>query len=135
MGINEIDLTWNGTDFESSIKGKEIYIHETSESGRAITSPKQMMLVSLAGCTALDIESLLKKMRQSYEAFSIHVYAELNDEHPKIYKRVHLTYSLKGKLDAEKVKRAVELSQTKYCGVSEMFRHFAKLTYEIKLNE
>lgn len=134
MSTNEIELRWNGTDFESSIKGKEIYLSEVSADNRAITNPKQLMLVSLAGCTAFDVESLLKKMRQSYEAFSIHVRAELSEEHPRVYTTVHLVYALKGTLDADKVVRAVELSQTKYCGVSEMFRQFAKLTYEIRIN-
>ena len=81
----------------------------------------------------MDVVSLLNKMRVPFEDIKIKVTAELTEEHPKYYHKIHLTYLIKGKdLDDVKVRKAVSLSQEKYCGVSAMLRKVAELTYEIQ---
>lgn len=93
---------------------------------------KSLMLTSLAGCTGMDLGSLLKKMRVTVDGITIEVTAELTDEHPKIYKNTHIVYSFTGKsLDQEKITKAVELSFDRYCGVIAMFKSFSEVTFEI----
>ena len=94
--------------------------------------PKALMLTSLAGCSGIDVASLLKKMRAEVEGMEIDVAAELTDEHPKYYKKVYVTYRFYGKdLKKDKIEKAVNLSIDKYCGVIEMFRRFAEIKTEI----
>jgi putative redox protein len=96
--------------------------------------PKPLMLVALAGCTAMDVVSILKKMKSEPEDFTVVVEAELTDEHPKVYSSFHIIYQFKGKeLEMAKLEKAIHLSQDKYCGVSAMFRSFATLTHEIQI--
>lgn len=98
--------------------------------------PKALMLSSLAGCSALDVISLLKKMRAEVEDFKIEITAELTEEHPKFYNKVKVDYHFTGSdLQSEKIQKAVNLSVTKYCGVMEMFRQFAAIETEIILHE
>ncbi|MEN8187982.1 MAG: OsmC family protein [Bacteroidota bacterium] len=98
--------------------------------------PKALMLTSLAGCSGLDVVSLLKKMRAEVEDFEVDVTGELTDKHPKFYHKAHVEYRFYGKdFQKDKIEKAVKLSQERYCGVSEMFRQFADLTYEIKYIE
>ena len=93
--------------------------------------PKALMLSGLAGCSGLDVASLIKKMKLEVDDFHIETIANLTDEHPKFYDAVTIEYHFHGKNLAEKkLQRAVDLSVEKYCGVMEMFRKFA--TLEIK---
>jgi putative redox protein len=78
----------------------------------------------------MDVISLLGKMRALPETFRIEVEAELTEEHPRTFKKVHLKYIVKGDVPEDKLKKAIELSQNRYCGVSEMMRKSAALTYE-----
>jgi len=99
-------------------------------------APKALMLSSLAGCSGLDVVSLLEKMRAEVANFKIEVTAELTDEHPKFYNKVKVDYHFTdSNLQPEKIQKAVNLSVTKYCGVMEMFRQFAKVEIEIFLHE
>ena len=94
--------------------------------------PKQLMLSALAGCTGIDVVSLLNKMRVEFSNFSIDTEANLSADHPKIYSDVKLIYRISVKPeDQEKVEKAVNLSKEKYCGVSAMFGKFAKMDFEI----
>ena len=99
-------------------------------------APKALMLSSLAGCSGLDVVSLLQKMRAEVADFKIEVTAELTDEDPKFYNKVKVDYHFTDrKIQAEKIQKAVNLSVTKYCGVMEMFRQFADVEIEIFLHE
>lgn len=98
--------------------------------------PKPMMLSSLAGCTSMDVVSMLKKMRAEVAGFEVHVTGELTEEHPKVYHKVLVEYLFLGKdFQKDKIEKAVDLSVTRYCGVMEMFRSFAELKVEIKYIE
>ena len=96
--------------------------------------PKPLMLVSLAGCTGMDVASLLKKMRVEVDDFRVEVTGELTDEHPKTYHTVKVDYYFGGEEVADskdKIEKAVNLSVERYCGVYEMFRQFAQISFEI----
>ena len=95
--------------------------------------PKPLLLQSLSGCTGMDVLSLLKKMRVEFSDFSVTAEAELTDEHPKYYHKIHLIYSIKTKPEFhEKVEKAVNLSQERYCGVSFMLAKAAEMSHEIR---
>ena len=95
-------------------------------------SPKKLMLASLAGCTGIDVVSILEKMKVNFSDFSIEIKAKLTDEHPKIYQNVAIVYTIKvDETNKPKVERAVQLSKEKYCGVSAMFGHFAQISWKI----
>ena len=95
--------------------------------------PKALMLVALSGCTSMDVTSLLKKMRVNVDGFKVIVTGELTDEHPKYYHKVKVEYQITGNdIDKEKVEKAVNLSVDRYCGVYEMFRKFAEISFEIQ---
>ncbi len=95
-------------------------------------TPKPLMLAALAGCTAMDVIALMRKMRVNFTDFKVFTSGELTDEHPKVYKSIHLTYQVYGTdIDQAKVAKAVELSKTKYCGVNAMLKQVAAVTYEI----
>ena len=124
--------------FNADTMGGSFYIDAAQEvggQGKGVR-PKALMLTSLAGCTGMDIVSLLKKMRAEVEGIEIDVAAELTEEHPKYYHKVHMEYRFYGKeFQKDKIEKAVNLSIDKYCGVMEMFRKFAEVTTEIKYVE
>jgi len=96
------------------------------------TSPKALMMTSLAGCTGIDVVLILKKMRVEIDDLIITVDAELTEEVPSVYSSMHITYEFKGKdLNIDKLERAIKLSQEKYCGVSIMYKQIMKISWEI----
>lgn len=123
-----------GMAFETDMDGHKIVVDAYPEFGgeNKGPSPKPLVLTSLSGCTGMDVVSLLKKMRVDYENFSIEIEASLTEEHPKYYDKIHVVYAIKVKPEDEgKVKKAVDLSQERYCGVSYMLSQSSQLTYEI----
>mgnify|MGYP006284683573 CR=1 FL=1 len=117
--------------------GRWIAMDTVEEVGGITGGPKPMeiLLQSLMGCTGMDVTSILKKMRQEFDSFEIHEEHERAEEHPKVYTRIELRYIFEGKnLDPEKVKKAVRLSQERYCGVTAMLSKTAEIPYEIVIN-
>ncbi len=98
--------------------------------------PLEMVLLGLAGCTAMDVISILKKKRQQVTDFRVRVSAKRAEEHPKVYTDIHVEYLLKGKeIKEAAVKRAIELSETKYCSVSAMLTKAANITNSYQIVE
>ena len=119
--------------FKAVIDDHELVMDAPEEGPSAGPSPKKMMLASLAACTGIDVVSILAKMKVGYSHFKISTRATLTDDHPKIYSSVYIIYSIKvANEDEQKVKKAVDLSVEKYCGVMAMFEKFAKIKIEIK---
>ena len=87
----------------------------------AASSPMELILFGLGGCTAVDVESILKKMRVAVENIEIDIVAERADSHPKVYTRIDMTYHFYGKdLSPKRLEKAVKLSKDSYCSVSAM---------------
>lgn len=132
-----LNLQWTeNMAFEAEVDGYKIKLDAKPEHGGTNKGPrpKPLLMLSLAGCTAMDVISILKKMRVEVDSFNIHVEGELTDEHPKQFTGIHLIYEFKGKdLPMTKLEKAVELSQTIYCGVSATLRKTMNLSYEIKI--
>ena len=91
------------------------------EPGQGAT-PMELLTVALAGCTSMDVVSLLQKMRQPLEGLRVEVHGEKADEYPRRFVSLEVVYYLKGALDEKKVRRAIELSETKYCSVEATLR-------------
>lgn len=131
----EASVKWtDGMAFEGHQDGYVIGLDADSDFGGQGKGPKPktLMLTALGGCTAMDVVSILKKMQIHLDAFEVQVRTELTDEHPKVFKAVHLIYVFRGKdLPMDKLQRAVALSQEKYCGVSAMLAKACPVTHEI----
>lgn len=132
-----VSTQWTqGMSFESNIDNHKIAIDSAVQFGGQDKgpSPKKLLLTGLAGCTGMDVVSILQKMRQEMSFFNIIVEADMTEEHPKYYNKITIKYQFKksDNLDSAKVDRAIELSQQQYCGVAFMFRHFAAITHEVE---
>jgi putative redox protein len=98
--------------------------------------PLELVLVGLAGCTAMDVISILEKKRQQVTAFEVKTHADQAEEYPKALTRFLIEYVVTGKgVDREAVERAVELSQTKYCSVSATLRNAGPIETKITVLE
>lgn len=137
MGTQHIDCTWtDGMSFETEIAGHKIVLDADPAVGgkdRGPT-PKPLLLVSLIGCTGMDVVSILNKMHQNHTFFNVRVEAEITEEHPKTYTKMTVIYEFKksDNLDEKKVEKAVSLSQDRYCGVSALLKKAIPLDYEIR---
>jgi putative redox protein len=119
--------------------GEEKFV-ATSPSGHAITidsdrtsnkapGPMELVLMALGACTGTDVVSILKKKRQKLESLEVICSGERASEPPTVWIRLEILYRLRGVLDEAAVKRAIELSEQKYCSVSAMLQKTAKLTW------
>jgi putative redox protein len=120
--------------FNVEVSGHKMIIDSTEEFGgnNEGPKPKSLLLVALAGCTGMDVVSMLKKMRIDFEDFRINVDGNVTDAHPRHFDHMHITYFVKGNnIPVDKVEMAIKLSQEKYCGVSYSFRFAMKLTHEL----
>jgi putative redox protein len=140
MGTNTVTTNWKkNAHFESdNPSGHSLTMYDASADNGDVKGfgPKALMLSSLAGCSGLDVASLLTKMRAEVADFNIVVTGELTEEHPKFYHKVKVDYHFYGTdLKEDKITKAVNLSVDSYCGVLEMFRRFAAVTTEIYLHE
>lgn len=133
---HNLNTSWKGDmAFEAVLAGGHNLIMDASSEVGGKNSgprPKELMLASLAGCTGMDVISILKKMRIEPKNFDIKIEADLTEEHPKHYEKMHIIYSFSGEnLDREKLIKAVELSQERYCGVSAAYKKAMELSYEV----
>ncbi len=115
-------ITWKqGMAFDAELDGFTIAMdadEKVGGQGRG-PKPKGLTLVSLGGCTGMDVIAILRKMRQEVTRLEVVVDSTLAAEHPKKFDSITIRYEIDGDaLDHEKVKRAVELSETRYCGVN-----------------
>ena len=98
--------------------------------------PKELLLVALAGCTASDVASILKKKKVPLQEFEMNLTAEEVDEHPKVFTSINVEYVVYGNgINHADVERAIELSETKYCSVSAMLRPAVKITHSYRIEK
>ena len=104
--------------------------------GEGGISPMKLLLLSVAGCTAYDVVMILQKMREPIKGLEVEISGERREDHPRIYRKVHLHYRIRGNVKEEKAKRAIELSQDKYCSASaHMKLSGTELTYSFEITE
>jgi putative redox protein len=98
--------------------------------------PLELLLVGLAGCTAMDVISILQKMRQEVTNFEVKTHADRADDHPKVFTGITIEYIVTGRaLDRKSVEQAVELSEKKYCSAQAMLGKTAKINHIITVQE
>ena len=132
----EVECRWNGgMSFETEMDGHKIVIDATPEvGGKGLgPRPKPFMLLALAGCTGMDVISILNKMGQKVSWFNVRVESEMTEEHPKHYSSYHIVYEFKASddLNRKKVDKAIVLSQDRYCGVSEVLKKASPVTHQV----
>ena len=123
-----------GLSFDVELQGHHFKVDGDARfGGRDLgPAPKPLLLAALAGCTGMDVASILAKMRMSFESFEVQVEGDLSAEHPVVYTDIRIRYVFKGAaLDRDKIEKAVSLSREKYCGVSAMLEKACRLTHEI----
>lgn len=118
-------------EFTSSLDHNTVKIDGARKNG---FGPKALLLAGLAGCSGIDIVDILKKMRVKFSEFSIEVKAAQTEELPKVYKDIYITYKFKtDRKNEDKLKKAIDLSLEKYCGVSAMLQKNSPIHYTIEI--
>jgi putative redox protein len=135
---HRIESAWKGKmKFDAEVNGHHFMIDSTEKFGGedAGPRPKPLMLAALAGCTGMDVVSLLKKMRQEIEYFNVVVEGDTEDEYPNAFIKMHIVYEFRGKdLDIANIEKAIDLSIERYCGVSAVYRKAGiEMTHEIRM--
>lgn len=122
-GLGETSGHWTMMDARKSVGGHE-----------GATTPMELLLMAVGGCTGMDVVSILTKMKQPFQDIQIEVKGTMQEADPYAYTSIHIHYIIKGNVEAEKVERAIELSQNKYCSVAATLRAQVKITntYEIE---
>lgn len=98
--------------------------------------PKELILISLAGCTGSDVASILSKKRVKLDGFEMNIAADVAEEHPQVFTKINLEYVFYGKnLPVKEIERAIELSQTKYCSVTAMLQKAMPIEHSYRIVE
>ena len=142
------DTTMRGVYVEAEIKmlkgittmGKSDSNHWVAMDGmkdfdgsEGANKPMELVLIALGGCTAMDVISILTKMRQPFKGLSARLSAEVTQEHPKVFERIKIKYIVEGEVDPEKLERAITLSQERYCPVTAMLRKACPIEWEYEI--
>jgi putative redox protein len=136
--MSDTQVTWvEGMQFVAESAGHSIVVDGAPGFGRDTgMPPMRLLLLGAAGCSAMDVVHILKnRMRKAVTALRIEVESEQAEEHPKVYTRIALKYLVKGRgLKEKDVRRAIELSNTKFCSAAIMLAETAEIvtSYEIE---
>jgi putative redox protein len=139
MSKSKVEVKYNDLmSFSAEVNGHSITLDaDHTVGGKNLgPRPKPLILVALAGCTGMDVVSILEKMKVKFNDFAVDVDGELTEEHPKYYHKIHITYKFKGHdLPLDKINKAINLSQDRYCGVSAMLSKAATITFDVVIEE
>lgn len=134
-----VEVNWmDNMAFEASVNDHKIILDTDESAGGNDRGPrpKALTLASLGGCSGMDVVSILAKMRVVPDEFGMTITGELTEEHPKVYHTITVVYHFKGKnLPMDKLEKAVNLSQERYCGVSAMLGKSAKIITKIEVKQ
>lgn len=116
-------------------RGNIVLLDNKSEEEPKGSSPMDLILRGIAGCSSIDVVMILKKQQHELEDLQVEVEGFREEGAiPNVFKKIHLNFILKGDIPAAKVERAVKLSMDKYCSVSKMLEKAAEISYSIHLN-
>jgi len=130
--MTETITTWKkGHEFTSTLGHNTIEIDGSRKNG---FGPKALLLSALASCSGIDVVDILEKMRVEFSNFEVKVKADQTEDQPKVFKDIYIIYKLKtGKENETKVRKAIDLSLEKYCGVSAMLAKNSPIHYNLEL--
>ena len=136
---NKVEVKWTEKmSFDAIVNDHKIVLDAMEAVGGEDKGPrpKGLLLVALGGCTGMDVVSMLKKMRVEFDYFNVEVEGESTEEHAKYYHKITINYIFRGNdLPLEKLEKAVNLSQDRYCGVTAMLEKAAKIEHKIIVEE
>jgi len=113
---------WKGEDLEfHGVLGSGYELDMSSKAGTHASSPMELLLAGVVGCTAIDIVLILKKKRKAITGVEVEIIGTRADEIPKVYTDAELRYTITGDVDAKSVEDAIKLTKEKYCSASIMF--------------
>lgn len=116
-------------------RGNIVLLDNKSDAEPKGSSPMDLLLRGIAGCSSIDVVMILRKQQHELEDLQVEVEGFREDGAiPNVFKKIHLNFILKGNVPEAKVERAVKLSMDKYCSVSKMLEKAAEISYEINLN-
>jgi putative redox protein len=123
-------------DQQARFEGRASSGHAVTLDGdsKAGSSPMELVLIALCGCTAYDVVSILQKKREPFTSVEVSAQGEKAPEPPRVYTEIKLVYRVAGKVSRKSVEDAVRLSEEKYCSVAAMLNKTARITYEIQLD-
>lgn len=127
-----------GMHFAGDIDGFRVDLDaEEGVGGKgAGAQPLRLLLLGMAGCTAMDVVSILRKKRQEVGGLEVEVRGSRVNEHPKVYDRIEVVYRVRGKgVEPKAVERAIELSETRYCPAIAMIGRVAEVTSRYEIEE
>jgi len=134
---NKMTAKWHGgmRFVYTSSTGHEMITDAPVAGGGTDTAPTPMELVllGLIGCTGVDVADILTKMKEPLEDLDVSAEFERAPEHPRVYTKIHITYRLRGDLNEKKVRRAIDLSEHKYCSASAMLGKTAEISSEYSI--
>ena len=129
MSTKTTTIWKKGQHFTSYHDKNEIRIDGDRQEG---FGPKALLLSALAACSGIDVVDILKKMRVEFSELEISAEAEQTEEHPRVFKEIQLFYKIKSdRINEDKIKKAIDLSLDKYCGVAAMLKKNSKIHYKI----
>lgn len=127
-----------GMQFVANSGSGHAVLMDTTSNGSGMgtaPSPMEFVLLGLGGCSGMDVVSILRKMRVEWDRFEILLEAERASEHPKVFTKIHLIYRIwGGDLSEENLKKAIDLSQERYCSVAAMLHGSAEISYDYQIN-
>ena len=119
--------------FEATVNSGHAFLIDGDS--KIASSPMELVLAALCGCTGYDVASILQKKREPFTALEVTAKAEKAPQSPRVYTEIELLYRVRGKVSRKAVEDAVRLSEGKYCSVSAMLNRTAKITFRIELDE
>jgi putative redox protein len=135
----DVVIRWNeGLQFKGNgSSGHEVVLDSSKDVGGLdqAARPVEMMLLSLCGCTGMDVVSVLNKMRVSYDRFEVGVSGQRETDYPKRFTALELNYHIWGSdIDEEKLLKAINLSLDRYCPIANTLKHALDLTFKYEIN-
>ena len=97
--------------------------------------PREVLLAALAGCTSMDVASILRKKRQQAATYEVAIRAESGDEHPRVFTAITVEHRVAGEVEPEALRRSIELSATRYCPVNAMLSYVATIEHRYRLTD
>lgn len=135
--MNTMTCTWTGglRFVHTANSGHAVVTDAPRESGGegSAASPMELVLLGLIGCTGVDVVSILQKMQQPVRDFAVRADYERSEDHPRVYTKIHLTYTVTGDVSESKLQRAIKLSEETFCSVSAMLRPTVAITHSYEI--
>jgi putative redox protein len=127
-------VKWAGNEeFLATMPSGQSVVFDGASEHKKGPSPKETLLGALGACTAIDVETILRKKRQDLQSLEVIISGEDAPDPPQVWTRIELVYRLTGNLDEKAVRDAIELSETKYCSVAAMLGKTAKISYRYEI--